>query len=370
MLSVDTIARVIVTASRASASPSSFDTGLLMVRDTNFAAAKRLKTYTSSSAAAEGLTEDGFGATTDAYKMAVKYFGASPAPTRLLVSCYPTSETPAEALGAVLNTTSGFYGVCFDTAPGDSDLLALAGWIEAAAKPMILFLPFTGTAGTVLASETLAALVSSAYRRVLPAYVSLSSDIGAILGTAMGLKLSHTASSFSLCYKTIHGIQPTELTETQVNAFKALNTNVYITRGYTHLLLESGTVASGERYDEILYMDCIADELQNEAVTLLAENPDRMPQTDDATAMFINRFTRVLMNYRRLGVLYPAAWRGSNIGPISMGDIVENGFALWAESYDDQSASDRALHKAMPINVALTFAGSLESVVISVNVQI
>ena len=41
-------------------------------------------------------------------------------------------------------------------------------------------------------------------------------------------------------------------------------------RGYTHLLLEKGTVSSGARYDEILYLDKIADDLQNAAVTLLA----------------------------------------------------------------------------------------------------
>ena len=43
---------------------------------------------------------------------------------------------------------------------------------------------------------------------------------------------------------------------------------------------------------------------------------------------------------------------------------------LWADSYDTQSEADRAAHKAMPVQVALTLAGSLESVVINVNVQL
>ena len=45
------------------------------------------------------------------------------------------------------------------------------------------------------------------------------------------------------------------------------------------------------------------------------------------------------------------------------------GFALWADSYDDQSEADRAAHRAVPIQAALTLAGSLESVVITVNVR-
>ena len=55
MLSVNPIARVVVNAVRSSASPSSFDTGLLLIKDANFTSAKRLKSYASSSAAAAGL---------------------------------------------------------------------------------------------------------------------------------------------------------------------------------------------------------------------------------------------------------------------------------------------------------------------------
>ena len=52
------------------------------------------------------------------------------------------------------------------------------------------------------------------------------------------------------------------------------------------------------------------------------------------------------------------------------GDVIENGFLLWADSYDDQSDADRAAHKAVPVQVALTLAGSIESIVITVNVQV
>ena len=103
---------------------------------------------------------------------------------------------------------------------------------------------------------------------------------------------------------------------------------------------------------------------------MLADNPDKMPQTDDSTAQFINRFSSVLMNYTEMGVLASASWRGADIGPIAFGDIIENGFLMWADSYDDQSDADRAAHKAVPVQCALTLAGSIESIVITVNVQV
>ena len=58
------------------------------------------------------------------------------------------------------------------------------------------------------------------------------------------------------------------------------------------------------------------------------------------------------------------------MGPLRSGDVVENGFALWADSYDDQSDADRAAHKAVPISVGLVMAGSIESIVITVNVTV
>ena len=136
------------------------------------------------------------------------------------------------------------------------------------------------------------------------------------------------------------------------------------------MLLENGSVASGGRYDEVLYVDKIAEDLQNAAVSLLAENPDKLPQTDDSTAQFINRFSGILMGYTDRGVLASSLWRGSDVGPVRNGEILENGFALWADSYDDQSDADRAAHKAVPIQVALTLAGSIESIFITMNVQI
>ena len=49
-------------------------------------------------------------------------------------------------------------------------------------------------------------------------------------------------------------------------------------------------------------------------------------------------------------------------------DIIENGYMLWADPYDTQSDADRAAHKAMPIHAALCFAGSVESLIINIDV--
>ena len=370
MLSINTIARVDVNVQRYAAQPASFDTGLLLVKDSSFTAEKRLKSYANSAEAAAGLIADGFADYSEAYKAAQKYFAASPSPGRLLVSCCPESESAVQALDAVLERTSDFYGVALADSCTDEELLSLDAHLAGLDKPCMLFLALTGTAASVVATDSLLdRLHSAGSRRVIATVSSAVSDAAAVMGTAMGLQAAHADSAFSLCYKPVGGMLPSALTQAQVDAIEALGGNVYVTRGYTHTLLEKGSTPSGYRYDEVLYLDMIAESLQNAAVALLADNPDKLPQTDDASAQFMNAFSSVLIGYTNRGILATAPWRGSPVGSFSAGDYIENGFALWADSYDNQSEADRAAHKAVPIQCALTLSGSLESVVITVNVR-
>ena len=371
MLPISNIARIVVNASRAASLPSSFDTGLMLLKDASFSAERRLRTYTSSEEAVAGLAADGFDSSTEAYKAAVKYFAQSPAPGRLLVSHFPASESPAEALAAVLDITADFYGVMVGYAETDANLLALDTAISAMEKPCVLFLPLTGTPASVVASGSLLdSLHARGTKRVVATYAAALSDAAAVMGCAMGLQLANAASSFALCYKTLMAVEPSDLSQSQIDSIQALGGNVFVTRAYSFHLLEKGTTPSGYRYDEVLYMDMIAADLQAAAVSLLADNTGKMPQTDDSTAMFINRFSGILAGYTDRKVLASAAWRGPAVGPLQTGDIVENGYVLWADSYDTQSDADRQAHKAVPIQVALTMSGSLESILINVNVQL
>ena len=109
---------------------------------------------------------------------------------------------------------------------------------------------------------------------MVPFYCSATYDTAALMGTAMGLerKTGDAGGSFVLCYKPLYSLEPSDLTEAQVDAIEEKNGNTYVVRGGNHLLLEKGSTASGYRYDEVLYLDEIADELQSTAVALLAEN--------------------------------------------------------------------------------------------------
>ena len=145
MLSINTIARVAVNTVRASESPAAFDTGLLLVQDPAFTDSRRLQSYGSAAEAAAGVTALGFGTDSEPYKAAIKYFAASPAPGRLLVSCCPEGEDWRTALDAVLDRTAAFYGVMICGTLTPDQWLALAQHVEAQPRPLMLFVPVTGT---------------------------------------------------------------------------------------------------------------------------------------------------------------------------------------------------------------------------------
>lgn len=378
MLSIDSIARVIVTVNSVPETSDVFDVGMILAElpsDTAFTEDLRVVSYETLAQAKTQLESLGYETTDSVYQAVVKYFGASPAPARLVVSYFAASEGIVDAFAAAAATPEAFYGVCPGQDESAADLLAIVQAIEAADRPMVLFVPVYGTVSSVVAARSLLdSLHAANTSRVLAFYTGAASssvsDIGAVLGTAMGLELTHPESAFALCYKQIAGISPVDLTSAELGQLKTLYCNAYITRGYTHKLLEQGTVMNGGRYDERLYIDMISAELQDAAITLLTDNPDKIPQTDDASAQFINRFSAILLTYTNRGVLATGSWRGNRIGPVEPGDTIENGFTLWADSFDQQSDADRAEHKAMPIHVGLLLAGSVESVVIMINVQI
>ena len=222
----------------------------------------------------------------------------------------------------------------------------------------------------LLSIDTIAKVVVNVTRTSASSVVF---DTGLILTSCTNFTEAKRLMTFASSTTALAALQNAGFTA-QDDVYKAtiqdLNGNVYVTRGYTHHVFEKGTMASGIRFDDQLYLDLIADELQNEAVNMIAGSETKLPQTDDTTTQFMNRFSAILMRFAQRQILATGVWRGNAVGPLETGDILENGFAMWADSYDTQSDADRAARKAMPINVALNMAGAVESIVISVNVVI
>ena len=386
MLNIDPVVKVNVNVGTSMASAGVFDVGAILTATagtgTPLTTTTRYMAYSSLDEILSGVTSEkpAFADTTDVYKAAAKYFGVSPAPSSVIVVFYDTAEqttdTPTAALLDAVDKGADIYGVYYSPKSGETtanikaNIISIASALDAQNRG-VEFYGVTGTVSSVTAAgSVLADVYATNSKRAIGMYCTTDTDDAAgLMGLAMGMSKANEASAFALCYKSVASATVNSVTQTEVESIKALNGNVYVQRSRARAFIENGATASGLRFDDILYLDRMAYDIQQGIYSLIADSPVKLPQTDSTSAIFLNEIARILDGYYNYGVLAEAEWRGAAVGGVNTGDIIEHGHCEFADSFTTQSVADRALHKAMPITVLLCLSGSVESIVINVDVQ-
>ena len=386
MLNIDPVVKVNVNVGTAMASAGVFDVGAILTATagtgTPLTTTSRYAVYSSLSEVLNGVasTKPAFADTTDVYSAAAKYFGVTPAPDTFVVVFYDTSEnttdTPTAAMVDAISKGADIYGVYYSPKSGETtanvkaNIIAIASALEAQNRGV----EFYGVTGTVssatTAGSTLADVFATGSKRAIGLYCTTDVDDAAgLMGAAMGLSKANDTSAFALCYKSVASVTVNSISQSDVDDLKELNGNVYVQRTRARAFVENGATASGLRFDDVLYLDRMAYEIQQGIYALIADSPTKLPQTDSTSAIFLNEIARILDNYYNYGVLAEAAWRGAVVGGVNPGDIIEHGHCEFAQPFAEQTTADRALRKAMPITILLCLSGSVESIVINVDVQ-
>lgn len=197
----------------------------------------------------------------------------------------------------------------------------------------------------------------------------------AIMGVACGLSTGLAGSAFTLNLKTLVGIAPEPLTQTQYNAIAAANCNTSTSFGpYTGVIV-SGVLGSGEWYDQILFRAMYVNMIQTNIMNLLTSVP-KIPQTDAGEHQLIAQVDAAASTMASIGYIGSGTWTGAPIvfsnGQVALttGQSLPQGFLDVAPSFSTQSSAAQALRQAMPIYSAIIEAGAVHSVVIQVNTQL
>lgn len=370
MLKIDDIVRLNLVIGTAAIDTDALETGLILGTSDVISTTDRIKSYTSMAAIADA----GFTSSMPEYLAAQAYFAQKPAPSKVYIGRQvggsgSDAETAGTALEACLEKAGDFYGVYVCTIT-DAEILAVKTLLENYNRG-ILFFAASGTFATETGSTgILTKAFESLSQRLFGVYATNALTACAIMGRAAGLAHAHKDSSFSLCYKSLaDGISTEDLTSAQMTTLVGLNANAYVTRSYTRKSVELASTASGLRLDEVMYLDAIRSDIQNAIFDLFADNDTRLPQNDQTNALFINTITGVLEEYFDRTVLDTGIWKGAPVGGLNTGDSLDKGYYIHVDSFNNQSAEDRASRKGMPITVCLCLAGSVESVEITVYAQ-
>lgn len=199
--------------------------------------------------------------------------------------------------------------------------------------------------------------------------ITYQDGAASILGYAMGANTGLANSAYTLMFKTLPGINTEDLTETQLTYIESVNGNVYVNRGGTYNILETGVTSDGTFFDQILGLDLLSNNIQISIMNLLQSVP-KIPYSDAGVDMLVNTITGPCETAKTTGFIAPGIWKAAPYWTIKTGDSLPSGYKVMADSVANQSSSNANARIAPPIYVAIKLAGAIQHVNILVTASV
>lgn len=363
-LPLSDIVNVSVVVSPVSTVRNNFSLGLIVGKATVISGATRVVVYNSL---AEMITA-GFTTTAKEYIAAQLYFGQNPKPAQVAIGRWDGTgaETAAVAVTACRAANLDWYA-CMVCDATKAEIALIATYIEACTPASVHF--YTTADADVLndvAGNTLKAAKAAARRRTLGQYSTIPYAAASIMGYAVA---ASGGGAYTLKFKDEPSVTVETLTTAQLGTILTDNGNVYIARGNSINTFESGKMADGTAFDEVLGLDRLTNSLQIAVVTALKTNP-KIPQTEDGISLLLNYLVPALEAERNRGFLAPGIWTAATILNLSTGDALNTGYVIQAGLISAQTQADRDNRIAPNIYVCVKLAGAVEKVaLISINVN-
>lgn len=299
--------------------------------------------------------------------------------TGLTVNVTAIGETLTQAAQACRAVSGLWYGLSVN-APTDADNLALSAFADPLWQTTRYY-PYSASAGIVAGTTgNIALQLQTLKYRVYGQYATTQAGLFpnniyaavAAMGVDMGLNTGLAGSFFTLAHKTLVGIAPEPLSQTQYNNLKNAGFNVYATFG-NFQLEEPGFMSNGSPSYFWMFVAMYVALLQNSEMGVLQDNP-AVPQTNPGQQLLLHAANGAGTTMAGIGFLAEAIWSGPSINipgvVVTQGMAIPGGFLNLSQPYSQQSPSDRDAGKAMPIYSFITTAGAVQSLVIGVYTQL
>ncbi len=345
--------------------------GLIIGSSETITTDDRVKAYKSL----KEIVDDGFDLESPEYLAAKMYFSQTPAPRLLYIGridkTEESTETVREAIAACLEKAPGAYGV-YLCGSSDADIDQAAALLEAEGSGFLFFETSNPDSLVAVPSapDIFTSLKGKDVKRAFGIYSNSPYAGAALMGSAMGLENGLENSAFTMAYKKLVGVQTEKVTAEQLDILLKKNGNIFVLRGQAYELLQMGRCVNGDSYDDVMYLDMTQNIIEAKVMEVLTGNKAKRPQTDAGMAVILAAVTNALEYMRDIGYLAEGVWTGEQIKTLAPGDVVPGGFMVFADSFATLSQADREARKAPPVWVALKTAGTIESVVINVNVNL
>lgn len=284
------------------------------------------------------------------------------------------TETAVQAAAACRAANSEWYAmiVCGQKSNA-TNILALAAWAESATpSTMYCFNTDLADVPTSASTDVFSQLKALNYTQTFGQYCTYADQpnaVAGIVGYAMGQMTGALANSaYTLNFKTITGLIVEPITSTQFTNIVGKRGNVYVNRGEYYDWLQNGNMFDGSFFDERIYLDKMANDIQLSVADLFNQVP-KVPQTEAGVTQIVSVINVVMESAVRVGFVAPGKWLGQAILNLAYGDTLPKGYLVQSEPIADQAKADRDARKSPPVYVAAKLAGAIHSVVIRVDVD-
>lgn len=283
------------------------------------------------------------------------------------------AETALEATVALYNFSSAWYIEIFASSvmPSTSDYLAVAAFIQTASISRVLFV--TDGASTELdpifltnISQQFKALE---YDRSAVSYCSTNAyEMSSVAGRMATVDFDGSNTLPTYMFKTLPGVTPETITNTQADTLEANNCNVYVNYVTGTPIFQYGVMSYNLYIDERQSFDWLQNAVQIAVFNLLLETP-KIGQTDAGMTTIVNTINSVFSQAVTNGMIAPGIWNGPSFGNIVTGQNLQSGYYTYAPPISSQSQVSRNARISVPIQCAIKLAGAIQTVDILINVN-
>lgn len=291
------------------------------------------------------------------------------------------AESALAAATILTAMTSNWYGLAFAASvmPTDADYIAVGGFIQGASPARIFGVTnqeaaaLNAQSGTDISSQ----LQALGYSRVFTQYSSSSPHaVMAIPGIVSTVDFLGSNTLYTLKFQQEVGVVAETLTETQAAALGAKNCNVSVkynlstTNGAPIGILQQGTMADGTFFDVIHGTDWLQNFIQTNLFNLYIQAaPGKIPGTDAGLTQNVTNITQSLEQSVTNGLVAPGIWTGPDIGAIKNGQMLSQGYYVFAPPVSSRSAAQASARQTPVMQVAIKLSEAFHGANVLLNVN-
>lgn len=315
-----------------------------------------------------------WGTDSEVYAMANLIFAQSPnilaGGGELIIAQQATDETLAAAITR-LNPLIFFGGILSaGYAANDAEILAAAIVVQPLNKMLFASSYLTSSVDSAGLFDQIQQASETNTRCLLytPSAAAARLFAAAYAGRAMSVDFDGAATTLTMHLKDLVGIDPDPgITQTILNKCKTVGADVYASIGGLPKVFCTG---GNDFYDNVYNLNWLVFALTVAGFNALATTSTKLPQTEPGMSVLKGAYIEVLQRSVRNGFVAPGAWNSPELfgDPVALvRNVLEQGWYIYSTPVNLQSQTQREAREAPLVQVAIKFAGAIQSTSIVVN---